>query len=69
MSVHEIVVEEDKKRGIAHSQDKEIVRFRGKEIKKSKLQKKLRHKPRLISPVLINLSIILAIIIFILIFF
>ena len=63
------VMEEKKKEDNLHQQDNEIVRFHGNDVKISKLRKKLRHKPRLFSPVLINLSIILMIISIILIIF
>ena len=67
MSLYEIIVEEDKKKD--HSEKKDIVRFRGKNIKIKKLQKKIRHKPRLLFPIVINLGILLVIIIFVLLFF
>ena len=62
MSVSETVLDDEKKKNSVPYQNKESVRFRGKDIDISKLIKKVSHKPRLLGPVLINLSIILAII-------
>jgi hypothetical protein len=70
MSVSEVVLEDEKKKNTEQQQkNTEILRFRGKNIKVAKLEKKVRHKPRLTSPILINLSIILTIIGIILIMF
>ncbi|MFX1442954.1 MAG: hypothetical protein ACFFHV_06020 [Promethearchaeota archaeon] len=62
MSVSEVVLEDGKEKKTEQEQNKESVRFRGKDIKKAKLEKKVYHKPRVFGPILINLSIILTII-------
>ncbi len=67
MSVSETVLEDEKKK--MSQPKKENIRFRGKDVKTAKLRKKLRHKPKLIVPILINLSIVLVIIGIILIMF
>ncbi|MFX0073108.1 MAG: hypothetical protein ACFFAO_18675 [Candidatus Hermodarchaeota archaeon] len=68
MSVIETVSEDEKKKDIVLQPDKGTVRFRGKDVKVMKLEKKVMHKPRLSGAILINLSILLMIIVGILIF-
>jgi len=69
MSVSEVILEDEEKKYTEQQQNNESVRFRGKNIKVAKLEKKVRHKPRLVGPILINLSIILTIIAIILLLF
>ncbi len=47
----------------------ETLRWHGKDVEVEKLQKKIRHKPRILGTILINLSIIIVIIIVILLLF
>ena len=66
MSVSQEVLEEKKQLDKQKHHDEEFIRFRGKDIETAKFGKKINHKPRLFGVVLINLSIIVALIIIIL---
>ncbi len=52
---------------LKHDKNKKV-RFRGKDVKVKKIEKHVRHRPRLIGTLLTNASIILVIIILILLF-
>jgi hypothetical protein len=69
MTASQVVVEEEKDDSKILEHQSDFVRFRGKDIETEKLRKKLSHKPRLFGPILINISIILALIIIILLVF
>ena len=69
MTASQVVVEEEKDDSRIQEHKSDFVRFRGKDIETEKLRKKLSHKPRLFVPILINISIILALIIIILLVF
>ena len=56
--------EEDKKDKKINN--KETIRFHGKDITVEKLQKKMSHKPRILGTIIINLTIVIVIIIVIL---
>ena len=62
MNASQIALEEKKNKTEMMPYNSENIRFQGKDIKIAKLKKNITHKPRLTIPVLINLSIILAII-------
>ena len=66
MSVSQEVLEEKKQLNKQKHHDEELIRFRGRDIEIAKFGKKINHKPRLFGVVLINLSIIVALIIIIL---
>ncbi len=46
--------------------NKETIRWHGKDIEAAKLHKKMSHKPRILGTILINLTIVIVIIIIIL---
>ena len=66
MDVNEKVMEEEFVRNKPVDRNSSYVYVMGKKLTRKKLQKKFKHKPRLIGTILINSFIILAIIIAIL---
>ena len=64
--ISEIEVSKEKPSRKKVNEKEEKVKIMGKEIKASKLRRKVRHRPRILGSVLCNISIILIVIILIL---
>jgi len=58
--------EDEKEKKERKNNNKETIRWHGKDIKAAKLQKKMSHKPRILGTILVNLTIVIVIIIIIL---
>ncbi len=67
MIANEDVIDDKSNDKKKEKNEESSVRFRGKDVKIEKLQKKVRHKPKLFGVILINFSIIIAVLIVILI--
>jgi hypothetical protein len=59
----------EKEKKETKNNQKQLIRWHGKDIEMEKLQKKMSHKPRILGTLLINLTIIIVIIIIILLAF